>query len=173
MVATASGSELDYFPCNNEGSGGDYVIHCPRVDLPRTKAADILDAFRRNSGNGDITSLFIYNVKDMTDEIMEQILDIVSPSIDKMKILGMVRDQLTRVPAAVQNFTSLTHFSMSLRPDLTVLPAGSLVFPWKIESIIFLSGHLVTIEPGAFQGITIQLIIYYLLLLLLHIIMLL
>lgn len=151
-VAAVSGSGLDYYPCNNEGNGENYILHCPRVDLPKTKASEILKAFRRNKGNADITSLFIYNVKDMTDEIMDEILDIVSPSIPKMWMLGLVRDQLTRIPPAVRNFTSLTHFSASLRSDHTVLPAGSLVFSWKIDSIIILSGHLETIEPGAFQG---------------------
>jgi len=155
-VAAVSGSGLDYYPCNNEGNGENYILHCPRVDLPKTKASEILKAFRRNKGNADISSLYIYNVKDMTDEIMDEILDIVSPSIPKMWMLGLVRDQLTRIPPAVRNFTSLTHFSASLRSDHTVLPAGSLVFSWKIDSIIILSGHLETIEPGAFQGKNIE-----------------
>ena len=147
---TTGSSDLDYSPCTNDGTDGEYIIRC--APPGHQYAADILAAFRRNRGNGDITSFYMYNIKDMTDDIMDEILDIMSPSIPKLKILGMVRDQLTRVPPAVQNFTSLDYFSMSLRIDKTVLPAGSLTFSCKLDSIVFLSGHLVTIEPGAFQG---------------------
>ena len=151
FLALAASAEFDYSPCTNEGWGNEYIIRCTNTNHITTK--EILEAFRRNRGNADITSLTIYNAKDMTDDVIDEILDILSASVAKLTILGLVRDQLTRVPEAVQKLTALEHFSMSLRSDLTVLPAGSLIFPYKIKSIIFLSGQLEVIQPGALQGI--------------------
>ena len=68
--------KLDYLPC----------FYWPAPPLPYIKckkhvgqnASRALDAFRRNENNTEIEIVELYNLDDMTDDILQEITDIIA-----------------------------------------------------------------------------------------------
>ena len=116
-------------------------------------ASQVLDAFRRNSNNANITQLYIErNISDMSDDVVDGILDvIVSSAAGSLNLLSLAHSNLTRVPEAVRNFSQLTSFDMNLS-SIEVLTAATFTFSVDAFSVSFFSTQLKIIQPGAIQG---------------------
>ena len=116
----------------------------------------MLDAFRRNKDNAVIDNIYFQDIDDVTDEILEEILEVVIPSASNrvVEVMLLYLQNVTKVPRAIQQFTSLRTFGINFIEGLEILPSGSLTFSSNnlTELAFFGNPNLEVIEEGAFQG---------------------
>ena len=113
-----------------------------------------MDAFRRNKNNSDVEQLEMVFVTDMSDSILEEILNIVAVSADKVRYISLdTAKQLEGIPKVVRTFTNLENFQIFFNDGIKILPEGSMTFSSdNLRTVYCSSGNLEVIEPGAFQG---------------------
>jgi len=145
--------KLDYLPC----------LYWPAPPFPYIKckkhvgqnASRALDAFRRNENNTEIEIVELYNLDDMTDDILQEITDIIANAAsDRMiNIQQITLPKVEKVPRNLQRFTNLQYF-MFTNNGIKTLTAGSLAFSSNglAEIQFYDNRNLEVIEPGAFQG---------------------
>jgi len=151
-ACTSNVKSFDYSPCQyGRTSSYDNSIVC-KSQL----ASEVLDAFRRNKDNAVIDNIYFQDIDDVTDEILEEILEVVIPSASNrvVEIMLLYLQNVTKVPRAIQQFTSLRTFGINFIEGLEILPSGSLTFSSNnlTELAFFGNPNLEVIEEGAFQG---------------------
>jgi len=90
----------------------------------------------------------------MTDEILEEILEIVASSASGNISHLVLRDLplVTKIPAAIRRLSNLKNLFVGYMNSIDTIPSGSIVSnPNSSLSFDFL-GNLNVIEPGAFLG---------------------
>lgn len=139
---------LGYSPCRHDDGNS--------VDCAYKSASEVLAAFHRNRNDADIERLFLRNITDMTDDILAEILDIVSTSAShKVHEIGLsVLPEVREVPESLMKFTNLESLYLEAMDKFKILPFGSIALPTNLTEIICVFNHnLKLIESGAFQGI--------------------
>ena len=124
------------------------------VDCVFQNSSEVLEAFRRNKNNTEIKDLYITFLDDMTDEILEEILEIVASSASGNISHLVLRDLplVTKIPAAIRRLSNLKNLFVGYMNSIDTIPSGSIVSnPNSSLSFDFL-GNLNVIEPGAFLG---------------------
>jgi len=138
---------LDYSPCKHyDGNSIDCADHT---------AFHVLNAFRRNRDNGDLEMIYLREIADMTDDILAEILDIVSASAShSVREIGLsILPQVAKVPGSLKNFTNLQTLYLEGMDRFKTLPFASLTLPPSLTEIVCVFNHnLESIESGAFQG---------------------
>ena len=128
------------------------------VDCVFKNSSEVLEAFRRNKNNTEIEVLYLNYLDDMTDEILEEILEIVASSASdnlfhlQLMQLGLV----TRIPEAVKLLKNLQILYIGHMNRIQILPAGYIVSNNLSSVALNHLGNLSVIEPGAFQGKILQ-----------------
>ena len=140
-------NEIDYSPCK---------YHQQRIDCVNANAPQVLDAFHRNENNTDIRSLYVQNVVDMTDDILEEMVNIIaSAAYDNIQTISV--DSLgliERVPAIIQHLPDLQLLYLMYNEGMTILPAGSLNFSSNsLKTIDCSFCNIGVVEIGAFHGL--------------------
>ena len=146
--AASQQSEM-YNPCNAYFSSEKQKM----VLCENQPAEDILNAFLWNKPNRYIQSLIITNPVDMTDDLMEQILSLVSKGSDSTTVeIDLSNTQLNRVPESIKNFKQLETLLFVSVPTLQVLTTRSVVISSTVGRINFSGSNIHSIEPNAFKG---------------------
>lgn len=152
LMCSPNAQSIDYSPCTY-GTSSRYhnVVRCDG-----NVAAEVLDVFQRNKNNPNITALYLWSIDDLTDEILEEILEIVALSASRNVVEISLRflPKVQKVPEAIQRFTSIHWFNLYSSDGIQILPSGSMVFSsnYVNEINICYNPNLEAIEPGAFQG---------------------
>ena len=139
----------DYSPCYYPNSG----YFGQPVDCDDKPALQVLEAFKRNRDNMGVAAINFYSLHDMTDDILAQILDIISQASNEtltdIVLLGLPR--LEKIPEGLERFQRLKTFEFNNNDGLKTIKSGAFS-----SSLIYLNlgsnYNLETIEPGAFQG---------------------
>ena len=159
MLLLLSGSpsvisqESAYSPCNVYFDSEEERI----IDCESQPARDILNAFQRNDPSRYIKSLLITNAMDMTDEIMDQILTLASNGSALTTVeIDLSQSHLKRVPQSIRKFRRLETLRLTLIPTLKVLTTRSVVLSSDVRHVSFASSGIRSIQPNAFQGITLK-----------------
>lgn len=150
VCISTSLAKLDYSPCKISGSG---ALTC---EDPQAKAADVLDAFRRNSDNARIKSLYITDVEDMLDEHMQEILDIVTKAaFVKMESVTLVNlKMMQNLPQGFNKLPNLESVNIQHLDGIKSLAEGSLTLASEnMKYIGVWGGQLEEILPAAIQNL--------------------
>ena len=145
--------QLNYYPCLYYGS--DYIKCSPIWALPLPDSRRILERFRQNENNTDFQIVSFYDLEDMTNEILTQIMDIITThNADRMiTIEQWTLPKVDRVPQKLWQFPNLQYFQF-INTGIKTLPYGSMNFSSNSlqEIQCYSNSQLEVIEPGAFQG---------------------
>lgn len=149
--------ELDYYPCLYYLPPPYFYVKCAPFFLgPKMEASAVLNAFRRNENRSDIELVDFFDLDDMTDSILAEIMDIIaSAASDKViTIYEMSLHEVKKVPEDLRRFNNLQYFQF-VDTGVEVFPSGSLTFSSNslVEIFLFGNPYLEVIEPGAFRGI--------------------
>jgi len=137
---------IDYHPCS-------YTSYDRTVNCEGTVALQAVGAFHRNRNDSSLTRIRLAKMEDMTDELVAQIMDIVSVSAAEslVDITMSHLPLLTKIPEGLNKF-KLTNFAFYYNDGIKTIQSNS-IYSSKLSTLyVYSNANLEVIEPGAFQG---------------------
>ena len=137
---------IDYHPCS-------YTSYDKTVNCEGTVALQAVGAFHRNRNDSSLTRIRLAKMEDMTDELVAQIMDIVSVSAAEslVDITMSHLPLLTKIPEGLNKF-KLTNFAFYYNDGIKTIQSNS-IYSSKLSTLyVYSNANLEVIEPGAFQG---------------------
>lgn len=149
----ANAQPIDYSPCTY-GPFSKYKKNVVRCNGSAT--TQVFDAIRRNKDNSDIDALYLWNMDDLTDKMLDEILQIIASSASQNVVEINLRflPKVKKAPGALQRFPNIHWFNFNFNDGLNKLPFGAVNFSSDSVNEIncYNNPNLEEIELGAFQG---------------------
>jgi len=140
----------DYSPCKfGPGTGVIFAVQCSDGN-----PSEMLEAFRRNINNSYVYELWFAGVDDMSDDILEEIVDVVTSAASNniLQIILAGLPKVEKIPTAIRQFVNLRALDIT-QTGIKILPAGSMVLSQSVTDVnCDWNPNLEVIEPGFLRG---------------------